>query len=467
MTVNEVAYFRVIDNFLDLGAGVPAPIIAGFQSLWLGADKAEADDLCWECGAGYGNNWCQRVTSPTLSYNGSGSVSLEFLYWSHSEPCYDGTQIYLQRADNTELLLNSYPAGECSDNTGYEGGTFTDSVGHYSNPETYSRDIGPGEIGGAQTIRIIFEFSSESEWSDEDCLYPTIWGGFGADNVSISGGGIGEWYDFETGLQGWSPGVCDPVGTFVDIVDVAAYTILDPCICRLESSIMEMHAGPPGEDGSHPVGQHIQCYSPIAWFGNTDPKNIFIEFDMYTILPQENGVLIRPGWIYYPWTCEATGVIGWSPRTGQNAYNYFGEDPVCATWRYGGTNLGGIAGEPVPPDVQGVIAVMELVGDCEALGIDPCSGETNETPLFDNLTCPTFAGTVWWFSVRSHHRRIPTRIGRRRCGGVSRSVRRFSRMWKATTASGKRASPTAETSTDPTILSLPGAGWTRSSSASW
>lgn len=330
---------------------------------------------------------------PVLPYDGSGSVALTFLYWSQAEPCFDGVQLYLKRQDSTELMLNRYPTGTCEDNIAWEGGTFTDSIGDYQNPESYVRSITQGEIGGAQDIQIVFEFESDAKTSDQDCRYETIWGPFGADDIAIAGGGIDESYDFEDGThQGWTLGICDPVGDFVDIVDVAFYTILDPCACELRGNILECHAGPPGPDANHPVDQQISLTSPICWFGDTTLKTVFMEFDIYADMPQTNGVLLRPGWRYYPYTCEITGEVGWSERTGQDAFVSYGDVPVCTRRQYGGTDLGGVAGSPIPPDIQGVVAVIDLISSCELFGIDPCSGVTNSTPLWDNLTVGTTEG---------------------------------------------------------------------------
>jgi hypothetical protein len=391
LTANTTTYFRVIDNTLNLGVGVPAPIITGSRSLWVGADKPQADALCWTCGAGYGNAWCQRVSSPALAYNGSGAVNLSFKYFIKSEPCFDGTQVYLRRTDNTEVLLNPYPPQTCTNNLPWDGG-FTDSIGAYNAPATYTRSITQGEIGGAQNVRIIFEFLSDGGWSDEDGDFCTIWGPMSLDDLSIVGGGINVTEGWEGGLNGWTPGLCDPVGHYISVVDVGPYTILDPCACKLEGNVVEMHDGLDNQ-GTHPVGQHVWIESPICDLGNSDVKTIFMEFDMYAEMPQENGVLFRPGWEYSPWTCIETGAQGWSGRVGQNAYNYSGADPVCATWRYGGTDLG-IAGTPVPNTSRYVRLIMELEGDCSAFTIDPCSNVTNFTPLFDNLAVGVTAGRL-------------------------------------------------------------------------
>ncbi len=34
-----------------------------------------------------------------IAYNGTGTVNLSMVYFNDSEECYDGTQIYLKRAD--------------------------------------------------------------------------------------------------------------------------------------------------------------------------------------------------------------------------------------------------------------------------------------------------------------------------------------------------------------------------------
>lgn len=382
LTENHDTLFRVIDSSLDLGAGVVAPVLSGAHSLWVGLDRGQAVALCWPGEAGYGNHWGQNVTTESLPYDGSGSVTLSFVYFNDSEECFDGTQVYLLRADGSRLLLNPYP-GACTENELYAGG-FTGQIGidgaGVISPAVYTRVVGSGEIGAAQAIRFQIEFRSDGAYSDEDGLNATRKGPFAVDDVVIAGGGCDRAYDFETGLQGWTLGVSDPIGAFASIVDVAPYPILDPCACRLSANVLAMHDPLLG----HPVGQHVRLESPICDSGNADAKTIFMEFDMYAELPMEDGVLFRPGWRYYPWTCDLTGATGWSPRVGANVFTYTGATPVCALWRFGGTNLG-TAGTPVPATARMVKAVIELESDCAAFSIDPCSGITNFTPLFDNI----------------------------------------------------------------------------------
>jgi hypothetical protein len=386
LTLDEATYFRLIDNTLDLGPGVPPPIISAAYTVWVGVDRPQADELCWDCGAGYGNRWCQRLVSEPLAYNGTGNVTLAFLYWSQAEPCFDGTQVYLKRQDGTELLLNPYPPGTCPDNPDYEGGTFTDSIGHYSDPVQYMRVILPSEIQGAQDIRIIFEFTSDIRVSDEDCFYDTIWGPFGVDDIQITGGGIEKWYSFEIGtLDGWTPEVCAPVGDFVGIANINGYMIPDPC-CSLVDNILEMHEGV-ANAGTHPDKQHVMAYSPICLLGGASPKTIAMEFNIFAQLPINDGVFFRPGWLYYPWTCDVTGVIGWSDRVGQDSYEYLDGVSECITLHRPGTDV--VFGVPVPTTSEMVVAIIEIISDCEAFGIPNCTGATNFSPIFDSLTVVT------------------------------------------------------------------------------
>jgi hypothetical protein len=370
--------FRIADASLDLGPGVHPPIIAGTKSLWAGVDNPEARSLCWVCGSGYGNNMCQRIVSEELAYSGSGNVSLAFLYFNNTEPCYDGTQVYLRRADGTELLLNPTSAS-CDDNPIFlETGGFTDSIGSWDHPAAFSRPILQSEIGSAQGIRFVIEFRSDGGYSDEDGGFCTTFGPFGADNIVIAGGGINASYDFEMGLGAWTPVSCDSHVTEAGIADVGCYTILDPCACRLSGNVLEMHAGL-CDDGFHPDGQHEVIESPICDVGDgTTPKEIFLELEMYALLPQEDCVFTRVGWKYYPFTCNLTGETGWSPRVA-GAYQYQGSDPHCMTWRYSATASG-----LVPSNSRKVIAILELLSDCSVFTISG-SGETNLTPLYDNL----------------------------------------------------------------------------------
>ncbi len=383
-TENQAAYFRVVDATLDLGGGVAAPILSGSRSLWVGLDRPQARALCWPGEAGYGNEWRQTALSEPLPYDGSGSISLSYLYFNDTEECFDGTQVYLVRADGSRLLLNGYP-GACGENEFFDGG-FTGRIGIDGNgsitPTLYSRVLTQEEIGAAQAIRFEFEVRSDGGYSDEDGLFTTPKGPFAVDDIVIAGGGCDRSYSFETGLEHWTPSVGEAIGSFVSAVDVGGYLILDPCACTLSGNVLAFHSDEPYQ--GHPDGQHVWIESPICDSGNSDTKTIFMEIDIYSEMPQENGALFRPGWRYSPWTCDLTGTTGWSPRIGVSGFMYTGSDPICGRYRFGGTSLG-TAGTPVPATARMVKAIFEFQADCAAFSIDPCSGISNFTPLVDNI----------------------------------------------------------------------------------
>ncbi|MBD3162244.1 MAG: hypothetical protein GF346_07930, partial [Candidatus Eisenbacteria bacterium] len=381
-TGDPESYFRVIDASLDLGEGVVPPILEGERSLWIGVDRTGADSLCWPCGPGYGNDWCQRFLSEPLAYDATEPVELELLYFSDLEPCRDGVQIYLILQDGSESLLNPYPTGACPEYSPYEGGTITGAIGLPEDPAVYLREITPGEVGGAQTIRFALELRSRDRGSDEDCGYPTERGPFGADAIRIQGGGIDRVYDFETGLQDWEPTACAPVGDYAGVADIGVYPIVDPCICTLEGNVLEAHAGT-GAQGHHPEGQHVRLESPICDLGAAIPRTIGLDADLYVDLPLPDGVLFRVGWRYYPMLCEATGETIWSPRVGEEHYRFTGSDPMAITWRFSATEVS--SGTPVPLAVEKVRAIFEIYADCAAFSIANCTGETNFSPLLDNL----------------------------------------------------------------------------------
>lgn len=384
-TANDQTFFRRIDGTLDLGDGVAPPIITGQGSLWVGADAPQAAAFCWICGPGYGNDWCQRITTEPLAYDGSGAVTLSFKYFSDSEQCFDGTQVYLKRADNTELLLNPYP-GDCPENVWHDG--FTGTIGSASAPATYTRVVTAGEIGAAQSIRFVIEFTSDDGWSDEDGEFCETYGPFGADDVTIDGGGIHAIQDFETGITPWVASFCPGIGSFAGIAPLGCYGYIDPCQCRLSGNVLEMHEGD-CPAGTHPQGQLESIESPICDIGSGEPHSILLDFDMFADMPFEDGVLFRVMWKYYPWTCPVTGATGWSPAMG-NTFESTGSTPGCFSLRYSAT--GGPNGVPIPQTSQKVKAIIELVSDCSAFTIDPCSGETNASPLFDNIAVGATAG---------------------------------------------------------------------------
>jgi hypothetical protein len=403
-TAQSAVWFRHIDaDTWALGDNlVDAPILRDQGSAWCGAMENEADALCWDAGLGYGNSWCQRLTSPVQDWTAGSSASLQFVYFNDSELNFDYTHVILSRDDQSEVPLN------------FDG--FTDQIGlasdHPASPPvgaTFSRsladidmDEGAPDHTISATFQIVFEFTSDGGWSDEDAQYTTEYGPFAADNVSITGPGVTDvTYQFENDLDNWVPSGCPGIGTFFGLADISTYDIQDPCDCELEGTVLEMH----DDSFEHPEGQRIFCISnefdpPDASGGDPTLQNsIFAQFDLYAELPLANGVLYRPGYIYYPYVCDAVDPPPpptWSPRTGQAVFYYAGGEPTCAR------SINSATGTGVPADCQAIKFVFEILGSCDQFGIPPsdCSGVTNFSPLVDNvmfgLTTAPKAPPVQW-----------------------------------------------------------------------
>lgn len=386
MTVNQANYFRHITSTIwntGTGNGVPAPILNGTGSMWVGAFENEADALCWTAGLGYGDLWCQRALSPILTYTGSGNVSLSLRYFNETEEGFDYTRVLLRLLPSTsEVSLN------------FDG--FTGEIGlatnHPTSPPigaTYSDVINAGDLQGASTFQIVFELKSDANTSDQDGGDPTSYGPFGVDDVTLTGsisGGAAS-YNFDSGLAGWTPSACPAIGSFVGVRDLSVYVIEDPCECALSGKVLEFH----NDEGDHPYGQYVRTRSnPVDVLHDVDPLlsgpggqyRITAFWDQYTVMPQANGVFYRPGWDYYPFNCPASGTVTWSDRIGIVKFYYAGAEPVCAQTFDIGTDA------TVPGlGIEQIRFVYEVYASCDQFGVPPdiCTGITNFTPIIDNV----------------------------------------------------------------------------------
>jgi hypothetical protein len=373
---NPAAYFQVITQAqwaADPWNPPVAPILAGQASAWIGRSASEARELCWPGGLGYGNLWHQRLISPELTYDGSGSTGLSFKYFSDTDPGYDFTRVILWTATDS-VVLNS---------PGFTGALGIPPSGPW---KLYTRTITNADFGGGTAqrwFRIVLEFESDLGYSDEDGLYPTAYGPFAADDIGLTGNLVGgnRLYDFETGGQEWSAQAVLGLGPLFGIAPVTNYAIQDTCCCDLEGNVAEFHAGT-GNGGYHPRGQFTQAATPIIPRADYPQYNtILAEWDQYSDMPMEAGVFYRPGWQYYPWVCPVTQEVGWSPRVGVEGWSYTGGGfPYCQSYRDVATAHG------VPAGCEQVRFVFEVASSCEYFGVPPqdCL-ETNFTPLVDNV----------------------------------------------------------------------------------
>jgi len=329
----------------------------------------EANGLCWDSGLGYGNQWCQRLTSPQYTYTGSGTIALSFKYFNDSEANFDYSKVEILKEDGTYGTPLNAPG-------------FNDIIGDPATGSypTYNTNITATQIGGT-TFHLVFEFTSDGGWSDEDGYWATAYGPFGADDVSLSGSISGGpfTYGFDSDLQGWTPSGCLGKGSYFAVHDISNYVIQDPCACRLDGNIVAWH----DDFGVHPEGQHELSESPPADRASLGSgyNRVLTQYDMYAEMPQANGVFERVGFKYYPYICPATGQPIWSPRVGDSFYHYVGDTPRCSH------NVDDVSSSYVPATCQYVKFVFEVYNSCDAFGIAStiCTHISNATPLLDNM----------------------------------------------------------------------------------
>jgi len=380
LTENIRDYWRHMTQAIWVASGNPLPwpqMNASVGIALVGANQNHADSLGWSAGIGYGNDWCQRLTSPTLIYDGTGAVDLQFNYFNETEAEYDYSKVYVN-AGSVSTLLNS---------PGFDGLIGIDTLGVITQA-TYTRQIQNAEMGGGTAQRnftIVFEFKSDGGLSDEDGRegWDAFYGAWGVDNVTVQNNVVSALSsNFDSGLGGWTASRCPGIGSYMGIAPLSNYVIQDPCECSLSGNILEFH----NSTLEHPVGQHIMAETPIVdrmtdiGANYLDYNQIMADWDQYSEMPQENGVFYRAGWSYYPYeNPNIPGLIQWSPRIGIGTYYYVGLDPLCTLNRNIGTAWG------LPPVAQRVKWIYELFGDCDAFGVDPCSDITNFTPVIDNI----------------------------------------------------------------------------------
>ena len=357
---------------------VDAPILSGTGSAWIGVTGTEARDLCWDGGIGYGNGWCQLLSSPIQTHSG-GDVAISWKHFNETELAFDYTNVYLELVSSeTRIGLRNY--------TGLIGVAGDHPLS--PPPGVVDSDVlTSSDFAGESEFRIVFEVTSDGSWSDEDGLFDSSYGPAGFDDVQIGANS----YDFESGLDGWSASACPPIGSFLGVEQLGDYVIEESCQCDLDGGVLKLHEGPPAS-ASHPEGQHTIGVSPAVDVLNDvnsitlpgdAPVQVFVDWDQYSRLPQANGVFYRPGAQYFPDVCELTGESVWSERVGPAGFFFEGSEPVCSAYR---VNLS-TTESPIPPDAEQIRFAYEIFASCDAFGIPPelCTGITNETPLLDNV----------------------------------------------------------------------------------
>jgi hypothetical protein len=346
---------------------IPAPIIDGTASFWLGLFEDEARASAWAAGLGYGNSWCQRLETPTLPFTWQPAVDvvLSFDFFCDVETSFDYVYVI--------LVVNGAERETLA--------TYTGGIGSPGSPDTESLNANVYQYTGIHgEISFVFELVSDGSYSDEDGLYPTTSGAFGIDNVEIIDYqvGLSQSYDFEIGDDGFTASVCPGAGTYMAVNEVPGDTLSD-ADCLVDGNVLTFYDGSFG----HPEGQYERAASPpvpVASLGD-GPFNIFVDLRAYADLPVNSGVVWRAEWSYYPYVVPVFGDSVWSQPVGN--YFHFTSSPDCIAFREFGA-------EPpfprlVPADAESVRAHITVWNPCPNPLGGNCSVPPNFSPIFDNI----------------------------------------------------------------------------------
>lgn len=366
----EVIGWAHLDDFADDGLPPGMPIIEGEGMLWCGVHAATADSLCYLCGMGYGEGWCQQMVSPPIAYTG-GSVTLDFEYW---------------RVPLGAGLAWSLETDDCIVQQGSASGG-----GSPSDPLFYQVAVQAAKFAacGADSFRLSI-LVPVSGPGDSDCTYDTPYGAFGVDNVVLSGGASAS-FDFEAGAQGWefgglAHGLYGSPEVHVGPRDLGSYPAgYDEWPdCPLDGNVLGYHNL---ETGFSYYFRDF-AYTPVIDLTELDLlslEDLTLRFDQlqdYDLPFYDPGIWRLTRVRYYPDTCSVTGRVQWSPWHTTDA-----------------TKLGGVAaceaedvplledietGQPVfvsIPDSLQVGMEVEVCRGCALVDDDP----SNVTPFFDNL----------------------------------------------------------------------------------
>ena len=366
------------------------PPVSTNGQLWVGAHEAEADEMSWELGMGYGNNWCQKAYSPQYSITSSQSVEISFKYFQDSEWDFDYTFVHILTYDRTGTLRETHEVDRLHGKVGTAAAPAT--FGPVTVP--YSSFYPP-----PAKVRLQFNFDADGGWSDEDGDYSCDYGPFAADDVSFKiGASPANTYDFEGGPDGWIFEKCLGIGAYMDVCSESGWQgfILGPpavrCPCDLSGNALycatDIVTSP--RPGHFPNHHELMASAPIDRERFTSAAgyfNVVVSWDAFNFLRIAGATFWRPGFYYYPHTTPIDPVPRWSRRLGQDAWLYTGQTPICQHNVL--VNLTAPPdGAPLPHDWQRMKYVCELLTDCDMYSwgiICKKEGQTNGAPVYDNV----------------------------------------------------------------------------------
>jgi flagellar hook capping protein FlgD len=373
-TSKNVPYFRRMPSSA-FGTGQNQCVITGSYSFWCGITATEAPYMCFAGGQGYGDNWHVCIER-SFTYNGSGTVTVQYSYKNDTELDFDYTTVYCDTTGNgANVVLASYNS------------LLSGTASHILTKGLNLRST-------AGTFKLKYCVDSDQSGSDQDGAYDSKCGAFALDNVSVSGGGISYASGFETGADGFalSPDLQPKGGDWSNIVHV---NDLPPplvnCVCNLQDTVLVFQDVSQG--GGHNLYQNSFVASPwidLKADNVLGAPNKFVDMSLYADLPLLNYVYAQFFVQYYPYTCPSGGKLITSPWIIDGITHYFGS-PTCTQ---GGSKFRVDFSSLMDVGAQQVRIGVGVFSGC--LFYPNCTGLNNSSPWYDNIrfgVAGTFSGT--------------------------------------------------------------------------
>lgn len=381
-------YWVTADSFPAHGDPCTPCFPGTCRMLWCGIHQDQADERDFVTGMGYSNFMCQSARSPEFPIDPqSEPITIGFIYFNDTELNADFTHLYVLAYDGGGALTEEYLVE-----------SYSGMIGSPDSPATGSAMVNAGMLAEeTESVRAEFRVVTDHIGSDEDGAYDCACGPFGLDDVSLSVGFMNESYDFEDGAQGWTLERCPGIGTFMSIIpEMEWYDWLEMagivCECRISGNALgfvdseDSPFWPPG----HRAGQVERGISGLVPRRGYQPPlygECLARWDQYSYLPRGAGTFFRPGYMVYPYTTETNPTPRWSPRMGQDLWEYTGDVANC--WRVTTSFSVPHDGTPMPAYWDSMRVTYEVATSCDMFGIPPqiceLEGDTWGSPLIDNL----------------------------------------------------------------------------------
>lgn len=376
-------------------------VIEGNWSVWVGAFAREAVALCWRAGQGYSNGWGMNAAKE-FTYGGVNTVTIRFDYFVDSETGFDFTYVYTEVGGSKSAPLNTCDQPD-ENGFGYSGDVqdFGSAIGTPADPEHEIIEIQTIDLPtGVNPFNIVFNFDSDPLYSDgtdslgEGVYLNSIWGPFGMDNFDIFGTSLSDTDNFELSAEDWIFYTDPAIGSLMKVAHLDDLDpISDPCACPITTDetndyVMVM-ANIDGVLQPHPKKQNAYAFAPPAYTGTgsgvEDRTERLINWNLWADLPSGSGSIgggvgFRQLISFYPWTCPATGFVGWTVEPAGTGGYSFQNDPACFEALVS-------RAEFMPAYVESMKVVFEIIADCDDFGWDDCAGAdfTNHSPYFDDV----------------------------------------------------------------------------------